>query len=193
MGRDKAELELGGVRLVDHALASLERVASRILVASGETQRFREFELECVLDPVKDGGPLAGLVAGLEAARSRWLAVVACDMPRVDSEVLLRLVDRARREGLDAALFATRAGPEPLCAVYSTACLASAREALESGERRMNSFHGGRDGLRKLDVRAFTAHELGLPELGDDPAANLNTPEDLARERARANTERQSA
>ncbi|MCC6407263.1 MAG: molybdenum cofactor guanylyltransferase [Planctomycetes bacterium] len=192
MGVDKTELVLDGRRLIDRAVATLERVASKVLLASGERPRFPELGWECVLDARPDLGPLAGLAAGLAAARTRWVAVLACDMPHAAPELLAALLDRARRDGLDGAVLRTSAGAEPLCAVYSTACVGAARDALERGERRMNSFWGGNDGLRRLQVLAFDAAELGLALDVERQAVNLNTPTDLARERARVDAERLS-
>lgn len=189
MGCDKAELELGGRRLIDYPLGVLREVAGRVVLASGAEARFSELGAECVLDPVPDGGPLAGLVAGLAAARAPesrtpWVVVLACDMPRAKSELLRRLLERAARGGLDAALFETRGGVEPLCAVYSTACYSAALLALAAGERRMLSFFGGRDGLRRLAVASFSEADLGLTRSEVEPATNVNTPQDYERERS---------
>jgi molybdopterin-guanine dinucleotide biosynthesis protein A len=186
MGRDKAELELDGRRLVEHAIDALQGVASTILIASGARARFRELGHACVLDPIADAGPLAGLVAGLTAARTPWIVALACDMPRARTDVLAALLERAARDDLDAALFATDRGVEPLCAVYSRRSAHAAREALALGERRMTAFHAGRDGARKLAIASFGARELGLALAASDAATNVNTPEELANERDRA-------
>jgi molybdopterin-guanine dinucleotide biosynthesis protein A len=111
--------------------------------------------------------------------------VVACDMPHAGADVFDALTVRAKAGGLDGAVLQTANGAEPLCAVYSTACLGAVRDALERGDRRMNSFWSGRDGLRQLQVKTFTAAELALAVDGERHAVNLNTPEDLAQERAR--------
>lgn len=186
MGEDKAVIELDGRRLIDRAAAALGSVAQRVVLASGAAKRFPELGLECVLDESADAGPLAGLAAGLAAAHTRFVAVLACDMPHAGSEVLDALLARAQHAGLDGAVFQTAGGAEPLCAVYSTACLGAVRDALERGERRMNSFWTGRDGLRQLQVKTFTTAELALAVDAERQAQNLNTPQELAQERARA-------
>ncbi|MBI5434465.1 MAG: molybdenum cofactor guanylyltransferase [Planctomycetes bacterium] len=189
MGVDKTELVLDGRRLVDRGVATLKRVASDVLLASGESARFPELGCRCVLDARADLGPLAGLAAGLAAARTRWVAVLASDMPHAGPELFEALLARAQRDGLDGAVLQTSAGAEPLCAVYSTACVDAIGDALARGERRMNSFWNGNDGLRRLQVLAFDAAELGLAVDVERQVVNLNTPADLARERARVHEE----
>jgi len=61
--------------------------------------------------------------------------------------------------------------------VYTPACLAPARAALERGERRMVGFHDA------VCVATLREDELDPVLRAGAPATNVNTPEDLARER----------
>ncbi|MCK6446980.1 MAG: molybdenum cofactor guanylyltransferase [Planctomycetes bacterium] len=185
MGADKATLVFDGSRFVDRSVAALASVATRVLLATGARTRFEELRLECVLDEVADAGPLAGLAAGLAAARTRFVAVLACDMPFASGALVAALVERAVRDDLDAAVYRAGSGIEPLCAVYSTDCLDAVRAALLAGERRVNSFWAGAAGSRTLDIRTFDAVELGLGRDADAWVENVNTPDDLARVVAR--------
>ena len=180
MGADKAELVLRGASLLERAVAVLGDVAPRVVLACGSTRRYADLGRDLVLDARPDGGPLAGLEAALddlERAGGGWLAVLACDMPRAEPELLLRLRARAEERGLDLCTLETDAGLEPLCGVYHVRCLAAVRGALEAGERRMSSFHSG--------VKAGTLHERELSAAlrAREPARNLNTPAELDEER----------
>lgn len=181
MGADKATLVFDGSRLVERSVAALSEVSTRVVLASGVRARFGELGLECVLDEVEDAGPLAGLAAGLAAARTRYVAVLACDMPFASGALVAALAKRARRDDLDAAVYRADSGVEPLCAVYSTNCLEAVRDALRAGERRMRSFWTGSVGARALDIRTFDAVELGLEREADVWVENVNTPDDFAR------------
>ena len=133
-----------------------------------------------VLDAFPDGGPLAGLEAGLARARTEWLAALACDMPRATPEVVRQLLERARERDLDVCFLQTEKGIEPLFAVYRRTCLASIRAALQAGERKVVSFlrfpmSDGR--LPRSGSLLETDLGGGLAEAG--VAHNLNTPEDL--------------
>jgi molybdopterin-guanine dinucleotide biosynthesis protein A len=80
---------------------------------------------------------------------------------------------RAEAQDLDVCLLETTAGLEPLCAVYSRACLEPVRAALDAGERKMVAFHGRTTGGRSLRIAAQRAR-------AEDVVRNLNTPDDWA-------------
>lgn len=172
MGRDKALIELGGRRLIEYPLEALRAVAGRVLISTGSSVRYADLGCEVVLDTHAGVGPLAGLLAGLEAARTEWVAVLACDMPRAVAPLMRELLAEALASEADACLLELERGSQPLYAAYRRSCAASVRRALESGERRMVSFH---DGLRIVGLDAR--------KLGPDAAlaaANVNTLADLA-------------
>lgn len=179
MGADKAALRpawLGGATLLERALAALDPVASPVRLACGSAPRYAELGRPLLLDVRAGAGPLGGLVAALEALSGEWLCALAVDMPNAGPDVLRALLARARAAGLDACLLETPEGVEPLCAVYRKTCAEPARAALERGERRLVSFHGG------LAVGRVASGDVAR---GGAAAVNLNTPGDWERERAR--------
>lgn len=191
MGCDKALLELSGRSLIERAVAVLEPLSSRVLLACGSSERYPDMGLPLVLDQRRNGGPLAGLEAALAATSTPWLAVLACDMPGVSPVLFEELLRHSVAGDLDVCILAGERGLEPLCGVYHKRCLAPVRAALDHGERRMISFHGyplaGLPQPRaELRVAELAERELllalGLAEEGR-LTANLNTPEELARER----------
>jgi molybdopterin-guanine dinucleotide biosynthesis protein A len=120
-----------------------------------------------VHDEIAGLGPLAGIAAGLAAAKTPWLLVVAGDMPYITSELIAAMLARVAPD-LDAVGVRSRDRPEPLLCVLHT----RTRTAIE----------------RRLATRRFKASGLLLDEglrvawLDDpDPRAlvNLNTPDDL--------------
>lgn len=184
MGTDKARLELDGSPLMDYPLRALRAVTDSIVLACGSVPRYTSLGLDLALDPLVDGGPLAGLVAGLDAARERgaeWALVLACDMPRADGHVLESLLARARERRLDACLLGLERGSQPTFGVYHVRCAAPARAALEVGERRLIAFHGAQVDGRPLRIESARASELGAAE---DVARNVNTRDELEQVRA---------
>jgi molybdopterin-guanine dinucleotide biosynthesis protein A len=179
MGRDKAVLDLSGEALLDRVIAQLLPLTTDVLLACGTAERYHERQLPMVFDEAPDSGPLGGIAAGLERASEELVLVVACDMPRVSTELLSLLLDRASSEQLDVCWFESERGIEPLCGVYSRQCLGPIRAALASGRRKVTGFVTPE--LRSGVVRQSEL-ESALRER--DCAVNLNTPEDLARERA---------
>jgi molybdopterin-guanine dinucleotide biosynthesis protein A len=175
MGRDKSLLEIGGRTLLERAIAVLEGIgreaASEVLLACGPAERYADLGRPLVLDAYPDGGPLAGIEAGLARARTEWIAALACDMPRAEPSIFDALLERAERDGLDVCFLRTDRGVEPLCAVYRKTCLAPIRAALETGERKVVSF-----------LRFEPRPKVGELELEEGLAVNLNTPAEFEAE-----------
>ncbi|MCZ6598970.1 MAG: molybdenum cofactor guanylyltransferase [Planctomycetota bacterium] len=195
MGTDKARLVVGDQTLLERAVAVGDAVAPRVLLACGSEARYGDLGREQLLDRFpagaagagaarasavdaartvhdRGGGPLAGLEAALTAARSDWVAVLACDMPGVEPPVFERLLQSAVERALDLCVLASDAGLEATCGVYHRRCLAAVRSALEAGERKLTSFHDA--------VAAGSLHERELP--GRGLSRNLNTISELRAE-----------
>ena len=181
MGRDKALLsDSRGATLLARARRLVEPLASCVVLACGPTPRYEELGLACCRDLREGAGPLGGLEAVLAELDEPRVLVLACDMPLVGVELLETLVARAQEEDLDVCLLGTPAGLEPLCAVYSRACLAPVREALDAGERRMTSFLG-RTVVEPLDGTR-RALRVAVETCADPEAVrNLNTPSEWER------------
>ena len=100
---------------------------------------------------------------------------LAVDLPAVPVALLRRLL--AEAEGCDAVVPFSRRGAEPLCAVYTGACLEPIRRRLEQGERKMTSFWP--------DVRVRELCEAELAAFGDLDAVfrNVNTADEYEQAR----------
>lgn len=173
MGRDKALLPWGRATLLDHALDRLHEVCGEVRILSGAESRYADRGVPVDVDGVRDGGPLAGVGAGLEQARGRLALFLAVDLPFVPAGLLRRLAELL--PGFDAVVPVTADGAHPLCAAYGPACLAPIRRRLAAGERKMTCFWP--------DVRVREVGPGELAALGDPDTMlrNLNTPEDYER------------
>jgi molybdopterin-guanine dinucleotide biosynthesis protein A len=112
-------------------------------------------------------GPLAGILAGLRAAATPWLAVVPCDSPSLP----LDLVERLARGLGDArgAVAQRNERLEPVCCLLSTALADDLERYLAEGARKVEGW--------------LARHAVPVPfDRADDAAAfaNINTPDDLA-------------
>jgi molybdopterin-guanine dinucleotide biosynthesis protein A len=170
-GRPKAFLEVEGRRIVDRQLEVLRPLFSEILVGANDPAPYAELGLPVIPDPVRDQGPLAGILAVIEAASAPRIVVVACDMPYLTAASLAMIA--APEVDADVVVPVVGGRPEPLFARYSRACAAPIRARLASGERKIARFFD--------DVRVVTLEEPALRSV--DAAlrflANCNTPEDL--------------
>ena len=186
MGADKADLWVGERALVDHVASALEACCEEVVLACGAEPRYADRGLRLVLDADGGRGPLEGIAASLQVTGAEWAAVLACDLPRVTPEVPKALLERAQAESLDACLFESRRGREPLMAVYRKSSLPAMRRALTEGLRRVDSFHGfPGEGGAELKIGSLNEAELSEQARAVDVARNLNTPIELVNERAR--------
>ena len=186
MGEDKADLRIGERALVDHTVATLAGVCDEVVLACGDQPRYAARGLRLVLDGSGGRGPLEGIAASLEATGAESVVVLACDLPRVTSEVPAALLARAQDQSLDVCLLESRRGREPLIAVYRRSSLVAMRRALKDGLRRVDSFYElGAEGAASLKVGSLHESELSVEAQAADVAVNLNTPVELVNERAR--------
>lgn len=171
MGRDKAWLDAGGRPLIERVLERLVPLAAEmVVVVAPGTGLLPDLGARVVVDRVLGAGPLGGLHAGLEASRTAWSFVAACDMPFLNLDLIRYLA--YLRPGHDVVLPFPTGRPEPLHAFYHQRCLAPIAASLASGERAMISFLGA------VRVRAVSAPEIACFDAEGRSFLNINTPEE---------------
>ena len=126
-GADKAEIVVGGKRLLDHTVEAVSEARQVVVVGP---RRVAPQRVRWAREEPPGGGPTAALAAGVELVAARTVVVLAVDLPFVDDDVVRRLVRAAR--GRDGALLVDAAGsPQYLAAAYDTAALRSAAASLD--------------------------------------------------------------
>ena len=167
MGRPKAWLEVGNTILLRWVVDRLAPAFSEVMTAFAEPEQIEQpVPYRIVFDRKRTGGPLAGIEAGLMAARIDPVFVVACDMPYVTQEVARIAVAAARM--CDAAVPRIDGRPEPVCAAYRKSALPVISAALDSGHRRAAEVLAG------MEV-------TWLEDIAGDVVRSLNTPDDWLR------------
>lgn len=189
MGSDKAQLEILGRTMLQRAIDWLQPLCSPLLLACGPVERYAEVGLPMVLDSEPNSGPVAGIIAGLEAIPTTHALVVACDMPFLSEAIGSALLERASAERLDVCLLASERGLEPLCGVYSAECASYMRAASAAGRRKVTAFLA--EAENELRVGHVELSEL-MPELDRACLSNVNTREDFDQARDRADRPRGS-
>lgn len=167
MGRDKALLPFHGRPLVEHVAAQARGVTDNITLV-GDISRYTNLGYPVIEDIFPGHGPLSGLHAALTSTRSEWNLILACDMPELTAEFLVRLMAQAEA-GQAAAVIPVGPDsvPQPLCAAYRRRCAPLITRALE------NRVYKVTEGLAALDIEFW-------PVPHSHYFRNLNTPEDWA-------------
>jgi len=176
MGRPKPWIEVGNTVLLRYVVERLAPAFSEVVVSFGEPEQMEQLvPYRVVFDRKRAAGPLAGLEAGLLAARHEVMFAVACDMPYVTQEVAEMAVAAARN--CDAAIPRHDGLFEPVCGAYRKTALPTIVGSLDAGN------HVAHDVVEYMDVTWLE---------GLDPAQfeSLNTPADLERFRVALSAQR---
>jgi molybdopterin-guanine dinucleotide biosynthesis protein A len=167
MGRPKAWLEVGETILLRWVADRLAPQFAEVLVSFAEPEQLEQpVPYRVVFDRKHSAGPMAGIEAGLAAARHDPVFVIACDMPYVTKDVATLAVAAART--CDAAVPRIDGRPEPVCAAYRRSALPHITDSLNAGQRR------AADVLATLDI-------TWLEDIGSDVVRSLNTPDEYLR------------
>lgn len=181
-GGEKGLLQLGGITLVDRAIARLSpQVGGLAISANGAPDEYARFGLP-VLPDTLDGrlGPLAGILSGLTWAQAQGashIVSVAADTPFFPTDLVARL--SAAKSAQDCIALAASPDPERGLSRHPTFGLwpVTLRADLEAALK---------DGLRKV-VAWTDPHGCALAEFSAepfDPFFNVNTPQDMAQAEA---------
>lgn len=95
MGRDKALIPLEGKPVIEHVIEGLSGLFPRILLSANDRETYGRFGWPVVTDIEREWGALAGVHAGLLAATTEWVFVLAVDMPLVEPDIVRAVLARA--------------------------------------------------------------------------------------------------
>jgi molybdopterin-guanine dinucleotide biosynthesis protein A len=175
MGRDKALIPFLGRPLIERVISRVEHLADEILVTTNRPQDYKFLGLPLFPDMIPDRGALGGLYTALQAARQPLVAVVACDMPFVQSDLLAYERDLLQNTAIDAAIPKTEGGTEPFHAVYRRdTCLPEIRSAIQAEKWRVDSW------FSRVNIYYLTEDEISPLDPRGLAFNNVNTPEELA-------------
>ena len=158
-----------------------------LILAGGASRRFRRDKASYVwqgrsligrvvsVDLLPGAGPLAGLQAGLRAARTPWVLVVACDMPSLTERAVAKVL-AARSEGGEAVVARDEEGGwHPLLACYRRSILPTVEVQLATGRYSMMSLLQQLEQVHWVDLSSPVLRNVNRPsELPepDPPAAD---------------------
>lgn len=171
-GLDKGLVALHGRPMVAHVIERLAPQVGTILVnANRNAERYAAFGHPVVSDAIEGyAGPLAGLHAGLGAARTRWLVSCPCDLPFLPADLVACLWTALQAaDGGPAQLAVARTADgqaHPVFALVDCGLRADLEAFLASGRRKIDAWYAP---LKVVEV-----------DFPDEAAfRNINTQEEL--------------
>lgn len=174
MGQDKALLPFLGQPLITRVIQRLTGLADEVIINTNQQEAYRFLDLPVEPDVIPGRGALGGLYSALAIAGHPVVAVVACDMPFVNPDLLAAQKWILEEKGYDAVIPVTEQGTEPFHAVYRREnCLPAIKAALDAGSWRVNSWfdHAEVYFLSQGEASKYDPLHLAF--------RNVNTPEDF--------------
>jgi molybdopterin-guanine dinucleotide biosynthesis protein A len=166
-GADKGLLDWQGRPLIAWLHQLVRPLTDDLIISCNRNaERYAPFADSLVADDEADfPGPLAGIRAGLRAARHPQLLILPCDAPQFDNSLMLALLSQA---GERAVVIRQGEFLEPLFSVIPRALSSNLELAWQAGERSPQRW-----------LRSINPLVVECP-VGDPRLANFNTPELLA-------------
>ena len=167
MGEEKGLVEFQGKAFVQWILeAVFPFVANPVLVTKNPD--YGSFRLEMIPDVIEDKGPVGGIYTALSHTKSDSLLVLSCDIPKITTDVVLFLLEKARQEPSKITFLSDGKNDYPLIGVYPRGCLASFKISTEKDELK----------LRRL-VESLPHQKIELNPKRTISLQNINTRSDL--------------
>lgn len=167
-GVDKGLVPINGRPMIAWVIDTLRPQVAEVLVnANRNRDRYGEFGSRVIDDGDSEfRGPLAGMVSGMRAARTPWVAVVPCDSPLIVGQLVERLYAAVAASGSRIAVAHDGERLQPVCALLARDLLDDLAGYLDDGERKIDRWYA-RHGYATVDFSDVAAS-----------FANINAPDD---------------
>lgn len=175
MGQDKALLPFLGQPLIERVIQRISPIADQVLVTTNNPDAYGFLGLPLFPDVHPGRGALGGLYTALHVATHPYVAVVACDMPFVNPDLLVAQRERLVSGNYDAVIPRLEEGAEPFHAVYRrSTCLPLVLAAIQADLWRVDSWYPQANlyFMAPAELQNYDPQLLAF--------LNTNTPEDLA-------------
>ncbi len=173
-GQDKGLLAWHGRPLIAQLHQTVRPFSDELIISCNRNRDiYAAYADRLVHDDSDDfPGPLAGIRAGLLAARHAHLLVLPCDVPGIDADLIRTLLESAACQPEKPLMLRHGEHWEPLICVIPKALCEAFETAWQAGERSPGRI------MRQIGAQALQCR-------ADDPRlANLNTPELLQQAQA---------
>ncbi len=168
-GTDKGLLSLLGKPMIEHVIDRLRPQVDELLVnANQNLETYSSLGCRVVPDTMPGfAGPLAGLQAGLMAARHELVATVPCDSPFLPADLIARLKTELLAQNSQLAVAVTHNQPQPVFCLCHRDILPLLTRFLQQDGRKISDWHS------MLNIAAVNFDDQA------DAFMNINTPQDL--------------
>ena len=140
MGFDKQLLMEDDRRILERVIDTLKQEFSDIVIVTARPELYSGMGVRLFRDEYQGKGPLAGVHAALHHARSRYVYLLACDMPVVSLEFIRHMKASIQNSGADICACKFNDRMEPFNTFYSRNLLPDVTRRLETGNSSLFRF-----------------------------------------------------
>ncbi|NNC67648.1 MAG: molybdenum cofactor guanylyltransferase MobA [Gammaproteobacteria bacterium] len=168
-GIDKGLIKINGQAMIQYVLDVLKPQVKQILInANRNVSEYKKFGYPVISDQLEDfQGPLAGIAASMEVAKTKYICTCPCDGPLIARDLISRLFSEvSKTNDIKIAVAYDGKRLQPVYALIDCELLTNLIDYLKSGERKID--------------RWYTQHNFKAVDFSDrqDCFININTPED---------------
>ncbi|OIR04566.1 molybdenum cofactor guanylyltransferase [mine drainage metagenome] len=166
---EKGWISFLGIPMIEHVIKRLTPQVNEVIInANREVERYATLGHRVVQDSISGcAGPLAGLHAGMKAAKNSYVLTVPCDSPLLAMDLVNRLSIAMLENNADIAVAKTGEQAHPVFCLCSIDLLQHLEHYLQNGGRKFDAWYST---LNVVEV-AFDDKPLAF--------ANINTHKDL--------------
>jgi len=166
-GLDKGLIKVNEMRLIDHAINNIQSQVSDIIISANRNlQEYEKLGFPVLTDNTDNyDGPLAGILQALEYINDGLLAVIPCDMPVIDNDLISRLSQQLSNTQADICCVNDQTGLQPLLAIMQKRVLHSLQQYLQAGHHKVQGWVAQQN-LATLDTHK-TSSLLNINDMND--------------------------
>ena len=173
MGRDKRSLQWEGENFLDRVCRLMDTLFDEVLlVTAKDDYDCSHLPVRLVTDKIPQKGSLGGLYTGLIEAEHPFIFAVACDMPFLMKESIVRVCSAPASDLLIVKL---SSGIQPLHARYSKNCVPVIEKMIHDSELKIQNF------INSSNLHVDIMEETMFDDIDPNRQSflNINTPADL--------------
>ncbi|HPQ08775.1 MAG TPA: molybdenum cofactor guanylyltransferase [Bacteroidia bacterium] len=164
-GISKGLLTFQNQPLIEIIIKNISPFAKKIII-SANTNDYDYLKLPIIKDKIKDIGPIAGLVSGLEYSDEEMNLIVSCDSPFVSQQIIEKLI--LNTQSVNCIIPKIKENIQPLCAIYFKSILPIAYSQINKKDFKLQHL-----------IQQSKAMFVEFPEEYKLFFANINTKEDV--------------
>jgi molybdopterin-guanine dinucleotide biosynthesis protein A len=171
----KGFLKVNGKPIVETLRDALQKLFQRVIISTNNPEPYFYMGVQMIGDTVPHQGPMSGILSGLNLPGTKFLFVIACDMPFINAILVQHMKNNFSGEW-DAVVPVYGGAPQPLFGIYSSGIAGEMEESITKGRKSMRDFLNA--------IKVLYIHEEVVREIDPEGRSfvNINTFEDFNKE-----------